>query len=190
MLTSSSASTSSGTNSLFTFTPSTPSAAAAASGARVTAAFAFVVLAFFSTCTATSPASPSSPPLSPSTPPVSATATSAFLSFFFGAGVAVRVPAVASLRFGVRGWGVVGVLLLVWRVVERAPYLSRCELVVFFLAFGLDVGWTGELGRSQNLLVFQLVLSNSHQLPGRSGRGQARDCGEFGVVDLFCNPRG
>jgi len=142
MLTSSSPSTtssptaSSNPNSLFTFTP--PSAAA--TGA-VLGAFVFV-LAFFlaGSGTASSPSSAYPFSFSPS--------RSAREPLFLEAGVADAVPAVpaAVFLFGVLGCGVVLLLLLVllvWRVEERAPYLFRLRrgsqfvrVFCFFLSMG------------------------------------------------------
>ena len=126
MLSSSSASTSSPNpscppNSLFTLTP--PSAAGVA-----LAPFAFV-LAFFlagsGTASSCSCSASSSPAFSFSTSRLELTAWFCFHPLFREAGVAEAVPATVTFLFGVLGCGVV--LLLVWRVEERAPYLRGRE---------------------------------------------------------------
>lgn len=37
-----------------------------------------------------------------------------------------------------------------------------------------------------DILVAQLVLGDAHELARRVGGREAGDCGEFGVVDLWC----
>jgi hypothetical protein len=128
MLTSSSASTSSPTpssnpNSSFTFTP--PSAA----GVVLLAAFALVLAFFFAGSGTASSCSSSSCTFSFSPSRSAPVVSFCFHPLFLEAGVAdaVPVPAVAFL-FGVRGCGVVLLLvLLVWSVEERAPYLLKIK---------------------------------------------------------------
>jgi hypothetical protein len=45
------------------------------------------------------------------------------------------------------------------------------------------MAWEANIKRN-NSLDFQFVLSDAHQLSGRSGGSEACDCGEFGIVDL------
>ena len=51
------------------------------------------------------------------------------------------------------------------------------------MSMSIECGYVGN--KFEHSLDFQFVLCDAHQFSGRSGGGQACDCGEFGVVYLW-----
>lgn len=103
-----------------------------------------------------------------------------FLALFLEAGVAVALG-VPVFLLGVLGSPLP--LLLFWMLEERAPYLGL--LVRCFYRKRKKKMWTRVEDRKRRyVLVFQLVLSDAHQLSGRVRSLETSDPGELVVVDF------